>query len=575
MGNTIKKYVHDAAGNSLYIVIQGRTIYVSSEKHRDKKLYRLWDKGEKIATKSSLAEITKIYYEYIQDKKTVETIVYKPSQERFARFTKTPHIIEYTKEQIEEYENQPKFKVDNVWKRKPPKLTEEQLIKLKLNRNTDQEIIKNIEEDAISRYLLKKYDETSIKVLGTITGKKVITTPNINIKTVTHKYNRVDKNGKHIERENYQVHSIDKNYIIEEFLKMLADNPAEIAALTKIPQFLNLQTLYIPKKEQTPIDGLLDEYKKHIKQTIQDSKNINKNIADASNYFDEFKTITKSKNKELKYLEDIKLEDIKAYTSELYKVATDKTYKATWLKEHQIKTLQTKNNYPKDIWYQHRISKFITMLHIYTNNKISSNDSTLKKTIDNILFWISKSPEIKSSKKVNAQIISKEDFKKIYDNCKDDNKLFLKIALLNAFTLKDLADLKVEDINLSTGEILKNREKTGEIRVGYLPPTILQQVKKRITYQNQEYVFENFSVHGRRKYFYELTNRIKLPYIQFKMLRKTTATTATICPGINELQIKLLLGHSIKIETHYINKNMESIKKIVEYIQAEYLQDIA
>jgi integrase len=128
--------------------------------------------------------------------------------------------------------------------------------------------------------------------------------------------------------------------------------------------------------------------------------------------------------------------------------------------------------------------------------------------------------------------------------------------------LVDIRNLKEQDINFDTCELIKNREKVEtELRFAKIHPTTME-VLNRFMEQcpnDTEHIFLNkdgnpVTVKSQRTSFNRLKKRAGVDKeVQARHMRKTTATAASSYAGITEMHVKLIMGQTSDILQYYQN----------------------
>lgn len=359
------------------------------------------------------------------------------------------------------------------------------------------------------------------------------------------------------------------------FAQLYYKDPISAEALTQIPNLSKLASMDFARGDKEPkvkMDEILEAYCSN--PAYENKPHL---IKEATQYWNEFRLIiNRQAGHKVKYLRDINPAWIKVWGNEIYKVATQRSYtKAYWLTQTQRNELGRVKQYPRNSWQRKRVYGIRGLLKHYKKEKIYDPNSPKMKQIKDVEYTLSTVTAFEAPKPL-PKTITPEQFKQLYNGASDRMKMMLCLSVQCAFTNIDLYNLRKDDIDWTTGELNKMREKENKPRVAYISPLLLKMMQDYMKKNNgtTDYIIVEKGVRvtalAIRKEFKKLREQLDLPKsIQFKQLRKTAITKAAKY-GASDLAVKLLAGHSAGISDAYLEKTVEHVKSACISIAEEY-----
>jgi len=278
--------------------------------------------------------------------------------------------------------------------------------------------------------------------------------------------------------DQYKVARIPESYIIEQFVELLDKNPRGVIETFRkmgrdeLTPIIELAKNY--KSNRIKLDDMLDWYLTIAERTTD-------TIRHSKQFFNHFCTIVN-----VKYVDQITIDNIKEYKTTLEKLKTDNDYSKAWL-QHRYQTVKT----------------------IFRNAKLHvEQKDELDRVIDNMKLL----KAIGKNTKIAPTPISAEDFQMFLQNvtmqfnyAKDRTKKMRyakwKAILLTAANtcshFKDIVNMKFSNktselgLDLKAGTLAMYREKSGTAKVCVLWGETVEAIKqfREILDVDSEYVF--------------------------------------------------------------------------------------
>lgn len=299
-----------------------------------------------------------------------------------------------------------------------------------------------------------------------------------------------------------------RNKIMHKEFKDLAEGTG-YSNLIRLDEIIN-------HMQDIPLSQLYHNYINSIQfKNIQDDDEKKKTIA-AWNIF--IKLIDKET------LEQITLQDVLKYESYL---------------QSQNLSDKTKNH------YKNRVSKIFRL-----NLKKFEDTTKIQKVLGYFSKW--EKLEINSSSSIAAQMVSVNDFNKLYNHASIEMKALLMFCLNTGTYIKEAARIKLSEINLKEHTLMTKRNKTGQCRkIAYLWNRTIKAIKDYIDMRKNKTDLLFVARHGGaydkgqglRTKFYELRKKTDLLHIDFSHLRDTFETVGKEV-GLSNYHIDLVMGHS-------------------------------
>jgi integrase len=385
------------------------------------------------------------------------------------------------------------------------------------------------------------------------------------------------KDGKFEYSKEVTRRGLTPEFIIAEFMKLLAKDKHQVSALSGIPAFAHLEDYMLPivKSSYTP-EQLIQAFRDRIPEPTPE------NMRNAEAYFGEFITLCGiSLGQKIITIGDITGEAVAYYAGQIHKVATNVKYLPSWLSKAQKEKLKQSTTLPRHYWHKHRKAMVKAVLSNAVDRLIHNPNSPEKQQFDDLEFWLSKIKTLPRVKKPPV-IMSIEDYNKLL-KCADLKwECMLRMMLNCAFTLVDIVNLQKKDIKTETGELIKNREKeVSPLRYAKLHPKTFEVLKQYMQEHpsKSDFIFageggKQLTVPTTRVSFNRLKKRAGVSKeVLAKYIRKSSATTATNCAGITAMHINLLLGQSVEILDHYVNQAMQIVGDACIYICEQYFTE--
>ncbi len=361
-----------------------------------------------------------------------------------------------------------------------------------------------------------------------------------------------NKEGRHtvsyqpiIEEEKY---TIPESFIIEEFKKLLAEDPVRLAKLAGIEELAYLHRVQI--KKRITLTEILNLYMNRTLKPISPQ-----NKKETRIFWTEFAKLVDVEN-----IDELTLVLMNKYQNEVHKVAKSKTYRPHWLSKDSRKSLKGKT--ASSTWINHRLHKVKTIL----NNSLSFiEDST---DITRVISYTNHF-HLAEANKPNPTPITREDFWKLYKTADTKWKAILTLSVNAGLYLKDVEDIAKDEINFKKSELRMKRRKTGITRIAVLHPLTIKALNNYLAKENADtdYLFVNtkgnkLDAHNTRNMFSKLRKKAGVSdKVKFADLRDGTATTAAEATNVNSNEIKYILGHSNGITDFYADRR--SAQKLV------------
>ena len=323
-----------------------------------------------------------------------------------------------------------------------------------------------------------------------------------------------------------------------EWLKKEIQNPKKLARKTGIEALAQIDRLMI-KEDDIPLKDLLKNY-------LNKKKTISKvEEQQSKRFFNEFLKVI-----DCKKVDEITLKDVIKYEDYLHSLDLS----------------------PKSI--TNKMNKVSTII----NYNLGRYDNTHLQQVRN---WLKGLDRPQSDKPFNPALMSLDNFNKLYEVSKLKWKLFLLLGLNCAMYPTDIANLKMENIDLEEGTIFYRRSKTGKVLA---VSTLWKRTHKLL----KEYIEKERT--GKSKYVF--ISRLGTKYspkaiteafartvrknaglgsdVSFSHLRDTFATLAQDL-GYSLDQINLVLGHATGINDRYAVRNAGKLtKEICEAVEKEF-----
>ena len=323
-----------------------------------------------------------------------------------------------------------------------------------------------------------------------------------------------------------------------EWLKKELQDPKALAKKTGLEFFAQIDRLMI-KEDDIPLKDLLTNY-------LNKKKTISKvEEQQSKRFFNEF-----IKEIDCKYVDEISLKDIIAYEDYLHSLDLS----------------------PKSI--TNKMNKVSTII----NYNLGRYENTHLQQVRN---WLKGLDRPESDKPFNPSLMSLENFNKLYEVSDIKWKLWLLLGLNCAMYPTDIANLKMENIDIEAGTIFYRRSKTGKVlAVSTLWKRTHKLLKQYIETERtgkSKYVFisrlgENYSPKGITEQFRRTVrkNAGLDKSVNFNHLRDTFATLGQDL-GYSQEQVNLVLGHSTGINDRYAVRNASKLTKdICEGVEKEF-----
>jgi integrase len=295
-------------------------------------------------------------------------------------------------------------------------------------------------------------------------------------------------------------------------------------------------------KQNTNDILLVDVLQKYLKQR-RNRPLSNWHIVETTKVFNRFCSIIRKQ-----YLSEITFQDFQDYNETIYKLSEDKGRADLYI-----------------------LKNFNDMRTIFRGIiKKEEHKEDLARIIS--YFEVLDFP---SKQKTEPVCISKEQFKKLYEQTSGLTRLMFLLGINCGYTKIDIVSLKKSMIDLDNRTIKRERHKTTIKQVSYLWDETVEEIKKYMTEHpnNSEYLL--LSKFGLP--FSELTLRDywcnKIEGVNHKWLRSSVRTVATL-QNNNDNLIRILMGHTaLGITDSYLAKRPEYTKPVVESVHRYYFGD--
>lgn len=226
------------------------------------------------------------------------------------------------------------------------------------------------------------------------------------------------------------IYNYSKQDIINKFLELLKENPFEVAQLSGVPQFANLEKINpLPKSQK--LDELISKFLE--RETV--SKNYKKDI---KSHWREFSKIVQKQE-----VRQIDHKDIENYGRYI----------------HQQSKIKSKN---KERYVKNRFGSITSVINDCRKK------AEYKEDLAALLSYFEQL-ERKTPIKKKAKVLTKEEFQTLLGNSKDSLTSCLILLGLNcAMRYTDIINLKKEEIDFEEKTIQRPRTKTGVIQSAML-----------------------------------------------------------------------------------------------------------
>ncbi|MBW8017747.1 MAG: tyrosine-type recombinase/integrase [Planctomycetes bacterium] len=228
--------------------------------------------------------------------------------------------------------------------------------------------------------------------------------------------------------------------------------------------------------------------------------------------------------------------------------------------------------------YKNRASKVIKY-----NLSEYEETSALQRVLNYFNKW--EKLEINTSSTIAAQAISKKDFMKLYNNADLQTKAVMMLCLNTGTYLREVARIKISDIDLDEQTLMTNRNKKGRCRkFAYLWDRTVKDLKAYLATRkdSSDVLFKAYhggeykDGEGLRTSFYKLRKDCKLlKKVEFNHLRDTFQTVANEI-SVSEYHSNMVMGHSSgKTKERYSHRRIHNeLKTACLKVEREFFKRI-
>jgi len=431
-----------------------------------------------------------------------------------------------------------------------------------------------VEEGAINQYQQDKISEIEQE-----TGTKIYPDIRINRRVPVHKQ---DSEGRTRRIEIDAEYNIPKEWLLDQFKQMLAENPKLLSQEVGVEELSYLPKLK-PKKRYTLKQ--IGEYYLNREKYTPKLKLKDKNRREAEQYWKEFIKVV-----EVRYVDELDKTILNKFNSELAKIAHEPQYRPKWLSKWQKGSIEGKVLTEK--WIKVRLDIIKTVFKNALNVVEYVTDIENALRFCKMTFYNAPLP-----KQIVRYIFERQHIEAIFNllnNAKDNRSknAYIKwtavilLALNCAFTPIDFRDLQLSDINFQTKELAMVRKKKNTERYAVLwGRTVLAlQDYLKIRPQskvNPHHIFlkkdgglidsDSFCVDFKNLIKKVNAKKIIIPAeLTFKFFRKSAASSAERAAGANPSEVKYLLGHSAGIMNHYTHRAADLVGNVCRKIEQDY-----
>ncbi len=173
-------------------------------------------------------------------------------------------------------------------------------------------------------------------------------------------------------------------------------------------------------------------------------------------------------------------------------------------------------------------------------------------------------PVVKKPRGKEFDVLRDDEIRQLYSGVKDVlDKLILSLLLETGLRANELLSLRIEDVDLATGEVRVRNAKYGKERTVFLGPISSAVIREYIVDKKRGEKLIPLSYNGLYKRLKTIAKRSGLPVEKVRphILRHTFATQA-IRKGMSLPALQRLLGHSdIKITEIYMHLVKEDLRR--------------